>query len=156
MSRPCPSDKSVGSAAQLDTQAAYPQDLPPTLAVPLHGLSTPHQPWSPLPHSSTLRRRAVSVRSFPLSFLSPGCTGFTLRAAAAAPSPTIVYDCCNRPHSSSLVTFAHSVCTTTVRPCNLRADHRLSLVVIFGALYFDRACFVSLLPRSSSVVAVLH
>jgi hypothetical protein len=104
MSRPFRNDKSVGRAAQFAA---------PTL--PIHNTAVlsrrppprplDHYPtWSPLSHSTHLRRRAVSVRSFSrCSFFNSGCTGFTLGAAAAASPPA------TKPH--------HNDCGTTRPRC---------------------------------------
>lgn len=124
------------------THGSYPQHHSPSLAVPPPRPRDHPPTWSPLSHSQHLRRRAVSVRSFSChSFFNSGCTGFTLRAAALPPCPStpnspavvVVYDCCRRLYCTPPVTSAYIVCTTTARPCNLRADHRLSLAAILGA-----------------------
>ena len=162
--RPFPSDKSVARAAQVAAPTLPIHNTSAPLAVPSTA-SHHHPPWSPLSHSPSPRRRAVSVRSFPCrSFFNSGCTGFTLRAAAttaattAASAPTTTaYDCCPLPslHPKPRLLRVHCV-HHDCPACNLRADRRLLLVLILDALCLDSACFVSLPPCPPPVVAVLH
>lgn len=122
--------------------------------LPLHPgrlSTTPSAPLVDSPHhhthigavlltSRTLRRRAVSVRSFfSRSFFNSGCTGFTLRARSSITSrtqhpATTVYDYCHSPSLHPNLAPPRILYAPRLRPCNLRADRCLSLVLILGRL----------------------
>ena len=102
--------------------------------------SPPHPHWSRLVDLTNLEATCgICPLLFSRSFFNSGCTGFTLRARSSIPSSdqhlqpphTIA---AIRPRCTQNPVTPRILYATRPRPCNLRADHCLSLVLILGRL----------------------
>lgn len=109
-----------------------------------------HRPLDPIVASPRLSRRAASVRSFPPSFLNPGCTGFT-QPDPHAPRPSTLR---HYPHTSPPILYAlrplHSARCPLPGPAHLPADDIRRRSNRVSCLYLESACFVSLALCSPS------
>lgn len=137
---PPASQPATKASAAHQTHAARPRHHPDRPSRrPLTASHHHHHPlWSPLSHSPTRRRRAVSVRSFPCrSFFNPGCTGFTLGAAyyrshpqssnqaTTQPPHSIPLNCCPSSPHSSLLSSQRTLYARLPAICMLTAASRL-------------------------------